>query len=409
MIFKRIGAFFIVACMLFAGMTMMAVPVSAGKQVPQEPITLSSDNARSDGYFGWSVATDGSYIVVGAYDETSGGIDFAGNVYVYYASNGTLVATLTSPNSKYDGYFGYSVAIGGGHIVIGAPYEDVGTKMAGHAYIYELSDLSAAPHTLASPDPQDSFAFGKAVATDGATVVVGEPYKNIISYGARDGAAHVFNSDATLMGTVLSSNPTYEGYFGWAVAVSGKTIVVGAPWETNLTQSLLVVGFAYVFSTSDLSATPVRLTSGNPTQNGWFGGTVAVEGRTVVVGAKGETSSGMENAGNVYIFTTSGRLTKSLASPNPEVSGGFGISVGIGGRSIVVGAYGETANSLEGAGHAYVFTSRGILAQALISLNAEAGGSFGNSVAISNGKIAVGAPYETSEPFAAAGHAYIFR
>jgi hypothetical protein len=73
---------------------------------------------------------------------------------------------------------------------------------------------------------------------------------------------------------------------------------VGAPRETA--NALTVAGHAYVLDTTTGLIT--TLTSPAPQANGHFGSSVAVSGTTVVVGAPFETGSGFTQAGHAYIF-----------------------------------------------------------------------------------------------------------
>src|SRR5207244_9821279 len=104
----------------------------------------------------------------------------------------------------------------------------------------------------------------------------------------------------------------------------------------------------------------ITLTSPNAQNAGNFGGfgaSVAInEGDPiVVVGAPGETANALSGAGNAYVLDTTTGLFTTLTSPNQLMNGGFGRSVSISGTTVVVGAAGETANALTNAGHAYLF------------------------------------------------------
>ena len=93
----------------------------------------------------------------------------------YAVSGGTR---LSSPNPQAGGEFGYSVAISGTTVIVGAPAEDADTTTAaaGHAYLFDATtgDLIS---TLTSTDPQDGeiFGFSVGVFVDDATVIVGAP------------------------------------------------------------------------------------------------------------------------------------------------------------------------------------------------------------------------------------------
>jgi len=152
-----------------------------------------------------------------------------------------------------------------------------------------------------------------------------------------------------------------------------------------------------------------ELSSPNAQPEGEFGTSVVISGTTVVVGASRETVSGLGDAGHVYIFNAkTGALISTLTSPNAQEYGEFGYSVAISGTTVVVGAYGETVSGQSGAGHVYIFNAKtGALISTLTSPNAQAGGAFGDSVAISGTTVVVGAYGESAFGLSAGGHVYL--
>src|SRR2546427_400096 len=278
---------------------------------------------------------------------------------VAYADN---TITLTSPNAQTNGRFGQSVAVNEGDpiVVVGAPDESAGTPaepLAGHAYV--LDTTIGLITTLTSPTPELAGEFGFSVAVSGTTVVVGAPLESAGTPAQMvAGNAYVFDAtDGSLITTLTSPNTQTDGVFGLSVAVSGTTVVVGAHLESAGTPAQLAAGHAYVFdaSTGFLTTT---LTSPNAQTNGEFGNSVAVGGTTVVVGAPGEIVGLLTSAGHAYSFDAStGFLTTTLTSPNAQNNGRFGLSVAVTESDpiVVVGAPRESGGGSSGAGHAYVF------------------------------------------------------
>jgi hypothetical protein len=277
---------------------------------------------------------------------------------------------------------------------------------AGHAYVFDATDGSLIT-TLTSPTPQPGGEFGSSVSISGTTVVVGAPGETATSQVSA-GHAYVFDAtDGSLITTLTSPTPQPVTYFGWSVSISGPTVVVGAPGEAaGLTNH---AGNAYVFDAASGSLVST-LTSPNAQVGGDFGVSVSIGGTTVAVGAPGETANALPQAGHAYVFDAStGSPIASLTSPYAQATGRFGISVSAGCTTVVVGAYGETANGQPTAGHAYSFdATTGFLTTTLTSPNAQGGGVFGTSVAVSGTTVVVGAPQETGSGFATAGHAYVF-
>ena len=244
-------------------------------------------------------------------------------------------------------------------------------------------------------------------------------------------------------GYLKASNPSLGDGFGKAVAVSGNTIVVGAPHEESLAReinqdgaddSAINVGAAYVF---DRSGTPqwrqqAYLKASNSELGDSFGSSVAIFTDTVVVGAPGEDSrsfnideglgdNSLSSAGAAYIFVRDILKTWNeqayLKPSNPDRFDQFGHTVSIWGSVALVGTPWENStgtgvnspdrgNRFTDSGAAYAFERSNVddwvQSAYLKQSNTELGDKFGTSVAISGSLIAVGAPEEDSS-FAGVG------
>jgi outer membrane protein assembly factor BamB len=326
------------------------VYIFTGIQIIQRVRTLTNPNPNYGGscdtccppQFGASVAISGTTVVVGA-----AGITGKGAAYVFNATTGTLISTLKSPNA--DPSFGTSVSIGSNNIVVvGAPYAEAnGHDYVGAAYAYN-AQTGKLLRTFSSPHPVVDGLFGNGVGISCKTIVVGAPSESANKYQGA-GRAYVFNvTTGSLVTTLVSPNSQNGGSFGWAVAISGKTIVVGAAFEGTS-------GRAYVFIGLKTIELITTLSSPNPSSDGQFGISVALSGNTALVGAIGENVRGIEGAGRAYAFNiVTGSLMETFVSPNAQTAGAFGI-VAMSNKAILIGASGENANGLESAGHAYVF------------------------------------------------------
>jgi hypothetical protein len=222
---------------------------------------FAAQNPQLGAEFGYSVATDGSAVVVGARYETVGGQAKAGAVYVFYRTGPDTVgqvARLTAPTPTANQRFGQSVAIYEDTLVVGAPYDATKGDSAGAAYVYAGSwDRWNLEAKIYADDAQQYDRFGDAVATDGYRVVVGsrgrysngdEPNTN------KTGAAYVFDREFTTwsqsqMLTDANGGPYQE--FGASVAIEGDGwLFVGAPGDavnstTNTTGKVCVYKFGY--------------------------------------------------------------------------------------------------------------------------------------------------------------------
>jgi uncharacterized repeat protein (TIGR01451 family) len=391
-----------------------------GTQGDMIPEVLTSPNQEPNGgWYGCSVAIGEGLIIVGAaYESTPvatplGGtintagkpspmpteIYGAGRVYVYSATNGALLETLTSPNPTSPGWFGYSVAVGEGVIIIGAPKETSGTvASAGNVYIYNAETL-AYIDTLTSSNPVsngDGQGYGVSVAINNGIIAVGSSWETVEGF-AGAGRVYLYNvADRTSLSfsPLVSQTPQYPGRFGYSVAVGEGIIVVGAPYEsfidgTDVTDG---AGQVYIYNAATGALTDTE-TSPNAEFAGHFGFSVAVGGGLIAIGAFDETVAGNEDAGRAYIYDlTDKAIVHTLESQNPEYRGFFGNSVATGDGAIIIGAELESSGSYPDAGKAYVFNAAtGAYSNTLTMPNPQDWDSFGWSVAVGSGVIAVGA------------------
>jgi hypothetical protein len=239
----------------------------------------------------------------------------------------------------------------------------------------------------------EALIVGAHLEASNATGVDGDETNNLAN---NSGAAYVFTRTAGVWSQqayLKASNPEANDWFGWSVAISGDTLVVGAPQEdSNATgiggietdNSLACSGAAYVFTRTDsVWSQQAYLKASNNTERGdHFGYSVAISGEALVVGATREDSNatGVDgdeannsvlSAGAAYLFArTAGFWSQRayLKASNTGDSDEFGSSVAISGETLVVGTAAEDSNATgvdgDGAnilasasGAAYVFVN----------------------------------------------------
>ena len=237
--------------------------------------------------------------------------------------------------------------------------------------------------------------FGGSVAISGTTAVVGAP-----GHARGAGRAYVFTRTAGAWKPTaeLKGSDTVAGdLFGGSVAISGTTVVVGAE------DHALAAGRAYVFTkVAGVWKQAAELKGSDTVAADTFGSSVAVSGTTVVVGAEGRASF----AGRVYLFTKARagwKQAAELKGSDTVASDYFSDSVAISGTTVMVGGSSQVGK----ASRAYVFTKAGAgwkQADALKGSDTVAGDGFGWSVGISGTTAVVGAPYYRKK----AGRAYVF-
>ena len=206
--------------------------------------------------------------------------------------------------------------------------------------------------------------------------------------------------------------------FGWAVSLTGRhdrasanTAIVGAPSDNHAGAK---AGSAYIFVRSgDTWNQQAKLAAPDPEDKDAFGFAVSIYRNTAIVGVPMDDDGGRD-AGSAYIFVRDGNAWRQQAKLVPQDLVGFDVfggAVFVHGNTAVVGASGHSHNGLRFPGAAYVFVREGTtwVEQAkLVADDAASSDSFGQSVALFNDTIIVGAPLADIEGKKDAGAAYVF-
>ena len=226
--------------------------VESGGTWSQQTELTASDGAPND-EFGNAVAVSGSTVVVGAASHTVGSNYSQGAAYVFVGSGGTWTQQieLTASDGEAGDQFGGSIGVNGNTAVVGADSHSVGSnRIQGAAYVFVDSGggrWSQQVELTASDGESEDF-FGYSIALNGSTVVVGA-----IGHNGR-GAAYVFVESGGVwaqQAELPASDGATHDNFGSSVAVSGSTALIGASNRTvgaNVAQ-----GAAYVFSNASVS------------------------------------------------------------------------------------------------------------------------------------------------------------
>lgn len=298
--------------------------------------------------FGQSVAVSGDTVVVGSWADRIPGRGEAGSAYVFVRTGTTWTeqAKLVAPDGAAFDSFGISVAVDGNTSVVGTAGDKVGAVFgAGSAYVFARVGVTwTLQIKLLAPDRAKDDYFGNAVAMDGNTVLVGSASDSTAT-GNNSGSAYVFvrsGASWTSQAKLTPPDGVKNGFFGTSVAVDGGTAVVGdEPYGRQRP------GSAYVFVRSGTAWTQqARLTAADGLAANEFGWAVDVSGRTVVVGAYGDDPGGFWS-GSAYVFTRSGtRWTQreKLIAPDPAERDQFGQAVAVEAGTVVIGALGHGGN-----------------------------------------------------------------
>jgi hypothetical protein len=289
------------------------------------------------------------------------------------------------------------------------------------SFDYTITDRQT---ELTPSNPLAGGLFGASVATDGNTLVVGAPDDaNVPGSGPLaqgPGAAFVFVNSGSgwtfqqelTPGDGMSGNGSNDG-FGTSVAISGDSIVVGAPLHPA--GSAAEIGASYVFVRSGTTWTQQQELIPSDGANGnRFGTSVGISGNSIVVGAPLHPAGSAAEIGASYVFVRSGTTwvqQQELTASDAAAHDAFGTSVGISAGSVVVGAPNHQVGSAFDAGASYVFVQSGTTwtqQQELAPGDIAAFDSFGTSVGISGSSVIVGAPDHKVATTMGTGAAYVF-
>ncbi|UCE59025.1 MAG: hypothetical protein JSU63_16470, partial [Phycisphaerales bacterium] len=206
--------------------------VRNGTDWTQQAKLLPSDGATWE-YFGQSVAIHGDDIVAGTWGGGSSPTH-AGSAYVFVRSGTTWTqqVKLVAPDAAAEDHFGKSVDIDG-DTVVGGAYADDG--WLGSAYVFVRSGSSWSHQAkLLAGDGAAGDSFGWSVAIEADTIVVGADSDD--DSGDSSGSAYVFvRSDSSWSeeAKLLASDGAAGDFFGRSVALDDNTAVVGAPYDAD--------------------------------------------------------------------------------------------------------------------------------------------------------------------------------
>jgi len=307
----------------------------AGKEWQVLNIFKTPDGGTRD-WYGHSVAIDGDFAVVGAYEDggkkvVAGGPlgEGPGAIFIYKRAGGKGFAEmvkLKAPDVENNDRFGFSVDLHGTTLVVGAPLHE-GEK--GAVYVYTLDENKWKQQAkLQSNDPPAKDRFGWSLGIDGNIIVVGAP----LAMGAArlSGKAYIFVREGdvwTQQATLTPDDADGGDTFGNAVDVSKRTVVIGAVKDENEVK-IRNSGSAYFFSrVGDVWTQQAKVTAADPQVGSNFGFSVAIHDNRALVGAPAEDTKNGDNSGSVYAFLRGGgawvQQAKVIPEKGPDESGGL--------------------------------------------------------------------------------------
>lgn len=340
----------------------------SGTTWSQQARLTAADGSDRD-WFGVRVALEGDTAVVpaDADDSDVNGID-SGSVYVFTRSGTiwTQQAKLTASDGAAVDLFGYSVALSGDTILIGARFDDddiMGVD-SGSVYVFTRSGTTWSQQVkLTAADGAAGDEFGYSVALSGDTAVITANADDSDFNGVDSGSAYVFTrtgSDWSQQAKLTAADGDAGDLFGVRVALDGDTALIGSRLDDNDANGI-DSGSVYVFTRSDGTwSQQAKLTAADGGAGDWFGYTVALTENVALIGAQFNDGVNGVDSGSAYVFTRSGtawsqktKLTAADGKPGDQ----FGGKVAISGDTVVVGArlVDDVVRGVD-SGSVYIFT-----------------------------------------------------
>lgn len=229
--------------------------------------------------------------------------------------------------------------------------------------------------------------FGRTMAIDDGMLAVGAYYRDFDEENNDYGSAYLFHASTGLpIRQLIPNDNVPNNFYGRCIDIDNGIIVVGAKVPTDLT------GSVYVFDAST-GIQLHKLTPEDNDTNGNFGFSVAIDNNVIAVGAPIGGLFNEDGSGYVYLFNaTTGEQLEKVSPNDTNLGGSFGFSVDMDSGRLAVGA--PTIHNPElNTGALYVFSvNGGVQLRKFSPESLEFGDHLGWSVACNGTRIAIGAP-----------------
>ena len=376
---------------------------------------LAGSSTDAGDRFGNSVAIDGDYAVVGAaLEDNSLGVD-AGAAYLFQRTGDnewTQLRKFTAFDGADGDRFGFSVAIDGGNIVIGARSADINGTNDGAAYVYRRNEGGQDNWGLVSQlvGSQNSTRdqFGYSVAISGDTIAVGARLDD--GNGTNSGSVYIFernNGGTNRWGEerrIKASDAQGGDQFGYSVAISGNNLLVGAIKDDD---AGVDAGSAYFLNRNEGGSENWgefnKVSPEDGVRNDWFGAAVALDGNFAVIGKPIRTTRSRPGAAYTYFRQGSAwNFEATFGAQSDSDQDSFGYAVDIEGSTAVVGARFEDS-AFQNAGlvavHSRTTGGTGTwgLDYELFGDDTAQGDFFGEAVGISGDYIVATSPFDDDD------------
>ena len=356
--------------------------------------------------FGHAIAIDGDLAVIGV-PKVDLEAPNAGIAYIYERrSDGgwSKIAEVTAPDADQGDAFGFSVAIDGSTLVVGSTMDDDEAFNSGAVYIFERNLGGANNYGLVTKltdaNGGSKDQFGYSLGIDNGTLLVGARLDD--NEGRNSGSAFVYDQDAAgnwnLTTQLLPSTLMQGDQFGYDVAIDGDLFLVGAR-KSN--EQRIDSGSAYLFDRNLGGANSFgivrQFVADDAVNFDWFGQSVDINNGVVVVGKP--IRNGRQRTGEVYVYerneggTDNWGLVTQTSAPDGGLANQYGFSVALNDTTLYAGTRLDQ-NVSQNAGRVYAHSAADDwdLSRVVDSYDSANGDYFGQTVAASNTALFVTSP-----------------
>ena len=292
---------------------------------------LLANDASAGDRFGMSVAVGSDTIAVGA---VAPGSNVLGEAYIFDVSTGAQLLKLTPSDGAPGDRFAWAIAINENFVVVGAPFDEDNGHESGSAYVFDVT-TGAQLWKLVPSDGGVGHHFGYSVAIGGTTVIVGARRDDF--QGPASGSAYIFDAATGIqVEKVLAGDGTEFDDYGVSVAINGTTALIGAELDDdngsdsgsayllNTSSPQVHTGYAYCFGDGTGAACPCGAI-------GSLGGGCAHTGGSGGAKLRGEGHASI--TGDTFWLEVQGAPGNTpglIFRGNNQLAGGLGAPVGDG-------------------------------------------------------------------------------
>lgn len=292
----------------------------------------------------------------------------------------TLVTRITPSGIQQGHFFGYAMAATSKFAAASAPFDNERGTRTGSVYIFKRNELvfETTSYIIYPESATVEDHFGWSLAMEGETLVVGAPKND--KNGEDAGMAYVYqhtgNNQWLLIKELEASNARAGQEFGITVAIDHGVIVVGSRFDTDnyydegdiSNAGGIAQGSVYLFEKANNWNFSQKLVPTDQKGHLWdaFGQALGIEGNTIVVGAHGTANTTYKVPGSVYIFMKIGDIWNQQArieALDGQTDDFFGTNLSLNGNYLAITSPGNhnslMPNQAQPVGAAYIFTGSG--------------------------------------------------